>query len=555
MHQVSESTSVSPLVSVIMPTHNRARLVIRTIESVLAQTYGKLEAIVVDDGSTDDTGKAVATFRDDRVRYIRIPHSGLPAVPRNAGLRIAEGEYVAFLDSDDLWFPEKLALQVECFARSPEVGLVCSNALRFSETVEVAGGESELYLKPGHGRSGRVLGALLRDNFVITSTAMVRRACLEQVGAFDESPLLRVGEDYDLWLRIAAIAEVRYVDQPLAAYRESKASVRSRQPRDQYWLGMMRIVQKLERSYPEAIQELQPTVRMALATCHRGLSDHYSAQGRRAGAYAHAVTALRLRPSQFSSYTCLARSLVGRRLPGIVRALVERHWSKPERSPHEVPEEGKVRLHLGCGEVYLPGYVNVDFPPAEHTVQDQSVADVHADFTKLHYAPGSVDEIRLHHSFEHFDRVTALCLLVEWYTWLKGGGKLIIETPDFERSVREFIRTRRKQDRLKLLRHVFGSQEGRWAVHYDGWYRGKFQLFLGSLGYRDLAYSSSEWRGTYSITVTGYKLRPFNTRREQLEAIENLLRLSLVDDSDSEERLHGVWMSKTSGFWKGGGHS
>jgi GT2 family glycosyltransferase len=534
-----------PLVSVIIPTHDRAELVIHAIESVLGQTYGKLEAIVVDDGSADDTAKAVATSNDDRVRYIRIPHSGLPAVARNAGLRIAQGEYVAFLDSDDLWYPEKLALQVACFARSPEVGLVCSNALRLREAEDVRGARSELYLKPGQGHSGRVLEALLRDNFVIASTAMVRRACLEQAGVFDESPSLLAGEDYDLWLRVAAIAEVRYLDQPLAAYRESGASVRSRQRRDQHWLGMIRIVEKLERGYPEAMQKLQPTVRMALATCHRGLSDHYCAQGRRAEACAHAVTALRLRPSQLSSYTCLVRSLLGRRPVGIVRALVERHRSTPESSAREMPEDGKVRLHLGCGEVYLPGYINVDLPAEDHTVQQKTKADRCADITQLEFAEESIAEIRLHHVFEHFDRPTALRLLVDWYVWLEDGGTLIIETPDFEQSARQILsEDLSTEQKMVILRHVFGSHEAEWAFHRDGWYRDRFELVLHALGFNDLQFEFSKWGLTANITVTAKKRRPFRTWSELQDAVYTLLKQNLVDDSDSEKRVLKVWIDK-----------
>lgn len=534
-----------PLVSVIIPTHDRARLVIHAIESVLGQTYEKLEAIVVDDGSADDTAKAVATFHDDRVRYIPIPHSGLPAVARNAGLRIAQGEYVAFLDSDDLWFPEKLALQVECLVQSAEVGLVCSNAVRLEDTGRVRGAKCELYLKPGQGRSGRVLAALLRDNFIITSTAMVGRACVEEAGAFDESPMLLGIEDYDLWLRVAALAEVRYLDQPLGAYRDSRGSVRACLPLDQYWLGKMRIVQKLERSYPEAMQELEPTVRTALATCHRGLSDHYCAQGRRSEACAHAVSALKLRPSGFGSYVCLARSLVGRRPLAIMRALAVRHRPTPESCGREVPEDGKVRLHLGCGDVYLPGYFNIDLPPEEHTVQQKTKVDLYADIAQLQFAKESVVEIRLHHAFEHFDRATALRLLVNWYGWLEDGGTLIIETPDFEQSAKQVLsKDLTTQQKMVILRHIFGSHEAKWAFHLDGWYRDKFELVLDALGFSDLQFEFSKWELTADITVSAKKRRPFRTSWELRDAVHALLKHTLLDDSESERRLLKVWMDK-----------
>src|SRR5688572_678533 len=119
--------------------------------------------------------------------------------------------------------------------------------------------------------------------------------------------------------------------------------------------------------------------------------------------------------------------------------------------------EAPLRLHLGCGEQYLDGYVNIDFPPSEHSVQLSSPADELADITRLTYARGSVDEVRLHHVFEHFDRPTALRLLIDWRLWLADGGRLTIETPDFEACARAFTRRLRIRRRGVLARHVFGS--------------------------------------------------------------------------------------------------
>jgi hypothetical protein len=201
------------------------------------------------------------------------------------------------------------------------------------------------------------------------------------------------------------------------------------------------------------------------------------------------------------------------------------------------------RLHLGCGERYLDGYVNIDYPSSEHTVQQTSVADRFADITQLAYEPDSVAEVRLHHVFEHFDRPTALRLLIDWREWLVDGGRLVIETPDFERCVRAFLRPVAR-DRGTILRHVFGSHEAAWAVHWDGWYPGRYERVLGALGYGSLAFERSKWRGTYNVTVEALREGGSRDREEQYAVAEGILRESLVDESETELRLLAEWTGR-----------
>jgi hypothetical protein len=199
-----------------------------------------------------------------------------------------------------------------------------------------------------------------------------------------------------------------------------------------------------------------------------------------------------------------------------------------------------VRLHLGCGERYLDGYVNIDFPPSEHSVQQSSPADVFADITALSYEPGSVAEVRLHHVFEHFDRPTALRLLIDWRLWLGDDGLLVIETPDVERCMRDFVL--RPGRRGVALRHVFGSHEAGWAVHWDGWYEARYRETLAALGYDRLRFERARWHGTHNITVHARPRLPRPERSALLEQAQRLLRDSLVDDSDTEQRLLEHWM-------------
>jgi SAM-dependent methyltransferase len=143
------------------------------------------------------------------------------------------------------------------------------------------------------------------------------------------------------------------------------------------------------------------------------------------------------------------------------------------------------KIHLGCGEKYLAGYVNIDYPPSEHSVIKVR-ADEYRDIRTLEYPESTLDEIRSHHLFEHFSRAEALKLLLRWRRWLKPGGTLVIETPDFGACVNAYAFALSRRRRFALGRHMLGSQEAAWAYHYDFWDGDKFKFVLGALGFEDI---------------------------------------------------------------------
>lgn len=219
-----------PLVSVIIPTYNRSPLLAEAIESTLAQTWKDIEIVVVDDGSTDDTREVLARY-GGRVRHIYQQNSGRPAFARNVGIRHAAGEYLAFLDSDDLVSREKIEMQVRFLERNPGVGMVVTDFSTFADGETV----SRSFTSDGHPRfvnwpkthvgpheyvlSEGICDCLAMDNFVGTSSVVVRRDVFHSVGLFDESPEVRSSEDVDMWFRIAERFPLGYVDIPLHAYR------------------------------------------------------------------------------------------------------------------------------------------------------------------------------------------------------------------------------------------------------------------------------------------------------------------------------------------------
>lgn len=196
-----------------------------------------------------------------------------------------------------------------------------------------------------------------------------------------------------------------------------------------------------------------------------------------------------------------------------------------------------MRLHLGSGDDYIPGYTNIESPQNKHLK-----ADVYADIITLSYPEESVEEILLGHVFEHFDRPTALFLLGEWNAWLKPGGTIRILVPDFEENARAFLSSRTSfQDKQKLLRHIFGSHEAGWAVHCDGWYYDKFKFVLEKMGFviisaTKIIVQSEPVR--YDLHIMAAK----QARHEMdVATYKEILSLSMFGE---EPTIYGSWIGK-----------
>lgn len=205
--------SNSPDVSVIIPTYNRAWILREAIESVLAQDFKDFELIVVDDGSTDDTGKILDDYKGDLV-VIRQSNTGVSAA-RNRGIDAAAGRLLAFLDSDDLWLPRKLSTQVAFFESNP------SAVINQTEEIWIRNGVRVNPKIRHHKFSGMIFERSLALCLVSPSAVMVKRSLFDEVGRFDEA--LPACEDYDLWLRISWRYPVHLIETPLIIKRGGHA--------------------------------------------------------------------------------------------------------------------------------------------------------------------------------------------------------------------------------------------------------------------------------------------------------------------------------------------
>jgi hypothetical protein len=204
-----------------------------------------------------------------------------------------------------------------------------------------------------------------------------------------------------------------------------------------------------------------------------------------------------------------------------------------------------MRLHLGCGEVHLDGYLNIDYPLSSHPVQKISAADEYHNILELSYPANSIEEIRLHHVFEHFSRATSIALLAGWWLWLSVDGLLRIEVPDFQHAAMAVVNPfSRKKARYVGLRHIFGSQEASWAVHMEGWSAQSMRDVLSLFGYKVEDVKHNHWRGTYNIEVFARKMFAKKTFADFEQVARTWLTQFTVDNGESERKMLEVWMNQ-----------
>ncbi len=241
-----EHAPVPGLVSVVIPTHNRAPIIGRALESVLAQSYDRIQIVIADDGSSDDTQKLAEAY-GARVTYVRQANAGVSAA-RNLGIRHTRGEFIAFLDSDDSWRPWKIEAQIAALQRHSDAGIVWTDMAAIDDSGRLIGARHLRVMYAAYGKvrieqilnqvdtlaalsanapaevastpvhKGDLFSAILLGNLIHTSTVLFRRSWLERTGGFDES-FARAGEDYEFYIRLCSAGPAVFIDAPSTFYR------------------------------------------------------------------------------------------------------------------------------------------------------------------------------------------------------------------------------------------------------------------------------------------------------------------------------------------------
>jgi glycosyltransferase involved in cell wall biosynthesis len=275
-------------VGVVIPTYNRAALLQAALESVLVQTVPVQEIVVVDDGSTDETARVVAEFaaQGAPLRFFPGPHQNRRSLARNQGFAATSAPLVAFLDSDDLWRPARLARQLAALAAAPAAGFAFCNLQRFDEQGLIEGP----CLDPARDYNGAILGDILEEPRIVSSTLLVRRAAFEAVGGFAD---LRMNEDHELTIRLAARYPASYIPEVLVLLREH-AGRTSRAARELPLSDYIHIVGDFLAAHPDLPAATRARGRRGLANVHLKLARFYLESGERAAARRHVRATLGL---------------------------------------------------------------------------------------------------------------------------------------------------------------------------------------------------------------------------------------------------------------------
>lgn len=294
-----EEAERQPLVSVVITAYNAERYIGETLESVFAQTYRTFEVIVADDGSTDGTRELVQT-RFPKVRYFWKPNGG-QASARNLGITNAEGDLLAFVDSDDLWLPEKLTQQVRLFIEDPTLAWSYTDCYSFVGRPDNITYRFSRIAKP---HVGNILPQLFLNNFIPSPTVMIRRTVFEALGLWDENVLL--AEDWNMWLRIAARFPIKYLDEPLALYRRHGDSMVSNTSAQD---NLDAHLQVLRQTLKHNSDQLRPLWRPALANLYFKIGLGYLKCGMSATGRLCLARAIWYNPQKLQLYGFLAAAL------------------------------------------------------------------------------------------------------------------------------------------------------------------------------------------------------------------------------------------------------
>lgn len=297
---MNSKQGIKGLVTIIVPTYNREPFLKEAIDSVLAQDYGSWELIIVDDGSTDNSKAVIESYlQDSRIEYHYQDNAGQSSA-RNKAMAMARGEYIAFLDSDNKWFPNRLSLGVAVLDQMPNV------AVAYGDIVIIDEHGNETSRDNMRRHSGRVVDRLLMDNFVSMNTTLTRKIAIDTIGNVNAS--IRRADDYDLWLRLSGQFNFHYIPEFMAYYRVMDDQISSN--KDGRFISNEAIIRNFLSSTPNAVTLLEK--RKGLGAFFSRKAAYEASMGRNFKAIADAFKSALYFPFWPRPWRVLVKIMIGR---------------------------------------------------------------------------------------------------------------------------------------------------------------------------------------------------------------------------------------------------
>jgi len=555
-------------VSIVLGTLNRAPLLDRMLSSIVRAADGiKYEIIVIDGGSTDNTLQVLQAHGIDQV-YSESQcmghgrHSWSEIF--NFGFAKARGKWAMYGSDDIIYGKDCLAKAVEQLDR---------------QGPEVAGGlffYRNLHTRPDWDRHGIdfTYGPKLLMNY-----GLFRSDCFREVGGLNEQYRFYCADGdlcyrfYSTGRRFIVLPECFVVHDNAVDVHKSTHAADSAKDIELYRNNWKHFV-SLDTPVPRRLlwhSDYIEAFNMPSRLDHAGAGiDHYwhGLACFQYGLFEQAQLKFQLAVDEGFDHRLVRWFLeesAEKRQRGDARkttvdvavepACQQEQQDQPPDSPD--PPDGHsleairqaglwrpgqpLRLHLGCGKWNFSGYVNIDYPPQHHNIVERLGADFTADIRQLSFPAGSVDEIRLHHVFEHFNRVEALAMLIRWHKWLRIGGQILIETPDLMASARTLLSEASWRTKMGVVRHLTGDQAAEWGYHVEQWFPERFEHTLGRLGFGDIRTETSSWSKEpclSNVQVRAVKTAPADLNA-QISIAGELLWESTVDAK--EERTWRLW--------------
>lgn len=275
-----------PTITAIIPTYNRANYICEAIDSVLAQSHPLDEIIVIDDGSTDNTRELLDSY-GNRIEYFSQCNRG-PGAARNYGMRVAKGDFLAFLDSDDVWVPDKTRIQLQMFNNFPDLDIVFGDMANFSQdrdnnVPEIKNRQIHDYCAAHSSHIEHILDCLVIDNIIPTPTVIIRKSCISKIGFFDDR--FTIAEDFDYWLRAARCCRFGFTNAVLIKRRRHGNNLVNNWPNRM--ISRIEVLERFRKDYHDLSPQTLYLLARQLDKTRYDLGSHFFRKGDYVCAWEH----------------------------------------------------------------------------------------------------------------------------------------------------------------------------------------------------------------------------------------------------------------------------